>query len=202
MGQRLVVTVKDARNGKDPEYCLNEICKMYFHWSAYTIDALYTTGEILSRYYSPHYQNISAHDKMRFIRICEDMGGGIDGPDREFVRNNFKLHRFKDPKYISRNDGLIALSPDDKKDMQFWSEGDVEVILTDDCNPLINFQVMYYLFTEQYKEIYGEKPQNMPVSLIDPCQFRWDQLLYVIKMFCDYPEFKLMETGEIVCSIY
>ena len=201
MGQRLVITVKDARNGKDPEYCLNEICKMYFHWSAYTVDALYTTGEILSRYYSPHYQNVSAHDKIRFIRICEDMGGGIYGPDSEFVRNNFKLHTFKDPKYISRNDGLIALSPDDKKDMQWWSEGDVEVILTDDCNPVINFQVICYLTKEEYEEIYEEKPQNIPVSLVDPYQFRWDQLPYVIKMFCDYPEFKIMETGEIVCSI-
>ena len=31
MGQRLVVTVND--NGKD-------ICKMYFHWSAYSMSAL------------------------------------------------------------------------------------------------------------------------------------------------------------------
>ena len=67
MGQRLVVTVND--NGKD-------ICKMYFHWSAYSMSALYVTRDILNAILE---ENNIMDLRLRLIRFCEAYSGGIDG---------------------------------------------------------------------------------------------------------------------------
>ena len=141
MGQRLVITVN--HQGKD-------LAKIYFHWSAYTVSALWETQKVVNCIYN--YEDETERElQLRLIRFCEENGGGIRGDDMEFayIRNCFPGEDFKTDGY-SRNNGLIAISENGMKDLQSWSEGDVIINLDED---LINFGVYAgYESLEEYNE--------------------------------------------------
>lgn len=123
MGQRLVVTIE--KNEK-------EIAKIYYHWSAYTADALFATKRIVDYIYN-HKDETVKELQLRLIHFCEENGGGIDGVPSEFdyIRSLYPDEMFKD-RDISRNNGLIALSEECMTNMQKWSEGDVYINLDTD----------------------------------------------------------------------
>ena len=130
MGQRLVVTIERSQK---------PLAKLYFHWSAYTGDALYVTRDIVHCIYN-HTDETDKEMLLRLIRFCEKRGGCIDGrEDGEEVKYISQLYpdeKFKEEG--SRSDGLIALSIEGMADMQRWSEGDVYINLDED---LIDFCV-------------------------------------------------------------
>ena len=68
MGQRLVITIQD---------CGEEICKIYYHWSAYSRSALMETRDVLNVLFDE--ENDIKDLRLRMIRFCECNGGGIDG---------------------------------------------------------------------------------------------------------------------------
>ena len=144
MGQRLVVTVE--RNE-------HPLAKLYFHWSAYTGDALYVTRDIVHCIYN-HKDETDKDMLLRLIRFCEERGGciegGEDGEEVEYITQLYPNEKFK--KTGSRNDGLIALSPDGMREMQRWSGGDVYIRLEDDT---INFCV--YCGYETLEEYIAER---------------------------------------------
>ena len=123
MGQRLVVSIE--KNEKS-------IAKIYFHWSAYTISALYETQKIINCIYN-HKDETEKEMLLRLIRFCEENGGGIDGVPSEFdyIRGLYPDEMFKD-RDINRSYGLIALSEECMTNMQQWSEGDVYINLDTD----------------------------------------------------------------------
>ena len=142
MGQRLVVTIERSEK---------PLAKLYFHWSAYTGDALYVTRDIVHCIYN-HQDETDKEMLLRLIRFCEDRGGCIDGrEDGEEVKYISQLYpneKFKEAG--SRSDGLIALSAEGMTDMQRWSEGDVYIDLDKD---LIDFCVYCgYESLEEYIE--------------------------------------------------
>lgn len=140
MGQRLVVTVK-----RDDE----DICKIYYHWSAYTTSALLETKKILD-FLNEHRYAPKKELQLKLIRFCEKNGGGIDASDRENIQKLFPKEKFLTDGY-SRSEGLIALSEDGMDDMQKWSEGDVEINLDNDT---VYFDVLWVCndFKEYKKE--------------------------------------------------
>lgn len=141
MGQRLVVSVEHFGQ------CL---AKIYFHWSAYTVSALYETQKIVGCIYD-HNDETEKQLQLRLIRFCEENGGGIRGDDAEFeyIQNMYPNLDFKKDGY-SRNCGLIALSESGMEDLQSWSEGDVTINIDED---LINFGVCgWYESFEEYNE--------------------------------------------------
>ena len=124
MGQRLVVTIERSEQ---------PLARLYFHWSAYTGDALYVTRDIVHCIYN-HKDETDKEMLLRLIRFCEKRGGCIDGrEDGEEVKYISQLYpneKFKEEG--CRSDGLIALSPEGMADMQRWSEGDVYINLDED----------------------------------------------------------------------
>ena len=143
MGQRLVVTVE--KNQK-------ELAKIYFHWSAYTVSALYETQKIVDCIYN-HEDETEKELQLRLIRFCEKNGGGITGTEEynefAYIQNLFPNETFKTDNY-SRNDGLIAISEKGMAGLQQWSEGDVIIDLDED---LINFGVYAgYENLDEYNE--------------------------------------------------
>lgn len=141
MGQRLICTVEKNHR---------ELCKIYFHWSAYTVSALWETQKILHCIYN-HEDETERELQLRLIRFCEENGGGIRGDNMEFmhIRNLFPGEEFKTENY-SRNDGLIAISESGMKSLQDWSEGDVIINLDDD---MVNFGIYAgYDSLEEYNE--------------------------------------------------
>lgn len=128
MGQRLVVTVK--KNQED-------ICKLYYHWSAYTTSALMETRDIIQWIDECEDDDLVLH----LIRCAEQNGGGIqngvDSNEWNYISRLYPDCAFKcEP--INRNNGLIAISEDGMAEMQRWSEGDVEI---DIDNRTVNFTV-------------------------------------------------------------
>ena len=74
MGQRLVVTI----NKND-----GHICKIYYHWSAYSHSALYKVRELVNCIYNSEDETENEL-LLRLIRFCEKNGGGIRADDKEF----------------------------------------------------------------------------------------------------------------------
>lgn len=121
MGQRLVVTVRSM--GED-------LCKMYFHWSAYTVSALMEVRDMMAEF--PMETKNKDEAILYFIRYCEKNGGGISAAsgDKEwdYVSSKYPNEVFKKDN-ISRNQGLIGISEEEMESIQNWSEGDIIVDL-------------------------------------------------------------------------
>ena len=130
MGQRLVVTIERSEQ---------PLAKLYFHWSAYTGDALYVTRDIVHCIYN-HKDETDKEMLLRLIRFCEKRGGCIDGgadsEDGKYISQLYPDETFE--KTGSRSEGLITLSPEGMSEMQSMSEGDVYIDLDKD---LIDFCV-------------------------------------------------------------
>lgn len=145
MGQRLVVTIE--RNEKP-------IAKLYYHWSAYTGDALYVARDIIHCIYN-HKEETDREMLLRLIRYCEDNGGGIDGGDTglawKYITTTYPGEKFKS-EGISRSNGLIAIDEDSMEEMQRYSEGDVYIKLDED---MVDFCV--YCGWETLKECIEER---------------------------------------------
>lgn len=124
MGQRLVCTIE---KGEKP------LARLYFHWSAYTGDALYITRDIINCIYN-HKDETEKEMLLRLIRFCEERGGCIDGgndsEEAQYIQTLYPNEVFKETG--SRSDGLIALSKKGMLEMQRMSEGDVYISLDED----------------------------------------------------------------------
>lgn len=145
MGQRLVCTVQ--LEGQD-------ICKLYFHWSAYTISALCEAQKIVNCIYN-HDDETKEELQLRLIRFCYDNGGGIDGNDYEFdyIQNLYPGEEFRRDGY-SRNCGLIAISEKGMEELQGWSEGDITINIDED--EIYNGVYSYYENLTEYNEARAE----------------------------------------------
>ena len=161
MGQRLVVTVV-----KDTE----EIAKIYYHWSAYSVSALYETRGVLDCLLD---DNEIKDLRLRLIRFVESQGGCIDGGEGsdefKYVQSLYPNVEFKPDG--SRNNGLIAISISGMNQVQSWSEGDVYIDL--DKEKIFNY-VFFTFDVSRYKEFYEEEgdindipESNMEISEID-----------------------------------
>lgn len=139
MGQRLVITIN--KNDKD-------LCKLYYHWSAYSFSALKETQDVVNCIFN-HEDETESELLLRLIRFCEANGGGIDGNIEEFeyIQSLYPNETFKKDGY-SRSYGLIALSERGMEQMQDWSEGDITIDL--DEEKIYNSVFYYYESLEGY----------------------------------------------------
>lgn len=181
MGQRLVVTVRS----KD-----EDICKIYYHWSAYSVSALVEAKSIIDAIFDE--ENDIADLRLRLIRFCEQNGGGIDG-GKDSDEWNYITREYPDEVFksegISRNDGLIALSEKGMDDIQYWSEGDI-IIDLDKCK-IINGVHFSYANIEDYndnaklyydEEEYEDKTlDDIPALECDLYEFDFAYIIYLIE---------------------
>ena len=123
MGQRLVITLEQNEKA---------VAAIYYHWSAYTYDALKETKGVIDCIYNGEHETLD-RTLLRLIRYVENIGGGIRGTDEEFayIKTLYPGEEFKMDGY-SRSCGLIALSPEGMATMRGWSEGDVYINLDTD----------------------------------------------------------------------
>lgn len=159
MGQRLVITVKN--NGED-------LAKIYYHWSAYTVSALWEASKLVQCIFN-HKDETEKELKLRIIRFIEENGGGIRGDDYEFeyIRNMYPNETFKEDEY-SRSNGLIALSERGMSELQDWSEGDIEIFI--DEERINNTVFGYWNSCEDYNEevkSWGEDYEDYLVKFED-----------------------------------
>ena len=170
MGQRLVITVKNNEEN---------IAKIYYHWSAYSLSALEETREVLDCLLNN--DNPIKDLRLRLIRFVESRGGCIDGGSEsdEFkaIQEMYPNEKFKSDG--SRNEGLIALTKDGMSSIQTWSEGDVDIDLDDG---MIYNSVYWSEYFDDYKkwrkDNYDEDVQieNIPEYKVDISEMTFDEL--------------------------
>ena len=164
MGQRLVVTIH--KNDRD-------LCKIYYHWSAYSHSALYRARDIVNCIYNGEDETESEL-LLRLIKFCEENGGGIraDDCELEYIQKLYPNETFKKEDY-SRNYGLIALSEKGMEGLQYWSEGDIEIDLDEEV--IRNGVFGYYECIEHYNEEAAECDDEFePLTLDDVTDIGYD----------------------------
>lgn len=128
MGQRLVVDVNDGDR---------TLCKIHYHWSAYTDSAfeeLATLADILAPLRDA-YQSLTPDERRREVvatlaRGLVARGGGINGTDTDRAAFE-RLCPDVDLGSCtpSRNDGLVALDLASMQEYDQWAEGTAVVDL-------------------------------------------------------------------------
>lgn len=190
MGQRLVITVRKKQE---------DIAKIYFHWSGYSVSALEETRYLLE-YIDTNEEDIKKL-QLHIIRACESIGGGIDGgagsEEFSYVCDMFPNVSFKENP--NRNYGLVALSENDMEKIQRWSNGNI--VLDLDYNRIYNSVFHEYHSLEEY-EAYTDKSADEVYcyeSDIDIADFRMEYIDEVI----DFIGF-VIRAGGIVknCGTY
>ena len=181
MGQRLVVTIERSET---------PIAKLYFHWSAYTGDALYVTRDIVHCIYN-HKDETDREMLLRLIRFCENRGGGIDGGEGseawKYIVTTYPGEKFK-AEGISRSDGLIAIDEENMGFMQEMSEGDVYINLDEDR---VDFCVYagYESLDEYLEEMAGDEDlegiilEDIPYIDYDLGYFDVDEIDAIVDAF-------------------
>ena len=129
MGQRLVITAN---------YKNQEIAKIYFHWSAYTVSALQEAYDLINEINITDCTTIEDL-QLQLIRYCERYDGCVDGgahsEEMKYVKFIFPKEEFKGNG--NRNNGLIAISDVGRDEMQRYSEGDL--IINFDSQEVSNY---------------------------------------------------------------
>ncbi len=166
MGQRLVVSIQN--NGK-------ELATVYYHWSAYTVSALWETSKLVRCIFN-HKDETEEELKLRLIRFCYENGGGINGKEEEFeyIEKLYPGEVFKRDGY-SRSDGLIDLSEQGRKDSHGWSEGDVEIYIDEERinNGVFGWFQDYESYCEEVKS-WGEDYEDQLMKFEDIPEIGYD----------------------------
>ena len=190
MGQRLVITVHAFDE---------DIATIYYHWSAYTTSALDEAQKILK---NVKWEDTTSKDELilRIVRFMESNGGCIDFEDKPEFNKRFPNVEFKDDG--SRNDGLVAISKQVMDKQRYWSEGDL--IIDFDNEMICNSVFWWYDSDESLRDELGEDCDidfdTIPELKIDPGEFSFDDLTYMIKTFTDGYSYHRYQ-GEILESI-
>lgn len=195
MGQRLVVTIENNEE---------ELCKIYYHWSAYSRSALMETRDIVNELFDEY--NKIEDIKLRMIRFCERNGGGIDGgkesDEWKYIQNTYHNETFKE-EGISRNCGLIAISEDGMNDLEIWSEGDI--IINIDTHRVTNLVNWVYDSVYDYNNHRKEWDndwidvclEDIPELECDLCDFHYEDIDYLIEALGNAPDFVVRYGNEI-----
>jgi len=121
MGQRLVINII-----KDNE----RIANIYYHWSAYTVSALYEAKRLIDSGIFDE-ECTTKELQLNLIRQIEGfggcIGGGKDSEEYQKICDMFPNETFKETG--SRNEGLIALSEDGMDSLESWAEGILDINL-------------------------------------------------------------------------
>lgn len=164
MGQRLVVTIRSMGD---------DLCKIYYHWSAYSFSALKEAQDIISCIYNSE-EETKSELLLRLIRFCEKNGGGIkaDIYEFEYIQKLYPNEVFKKEDY-SRTYGLIALSEKGMEELEYWSEGDITIDIDEEI--IHNEVYSYYECIEHYNEEHSEWDEDFePLTLDDITNIGYD----------------------------
>lgn len=184
MGQRLVITIHEPRN-------FDDICKAYYHWSAYTESAMQEVNRICTFYAdirnneeNKHHSNewclIQALYKNGSVEYYED--GSVIANDHAGMRVDETpegLNRFcGEPctfvEVTDRSEGIIAVSKKGMEELQDWSEGNIDLVLHENGEiELFDFDVYWDEPLEDYCDMQGfdeeERLSDNDIKFIKDC---------------------------------
>ena len=178
MGQRLIMTIKD--NDVD-------LMKVYYHWSAYTVQSYLEALNFVNAYEDERFKNIS-DKKLRCIRALESLAARLDN-ESEF--NEFKrLYPNEEliDTNLDRTNGLIALTEKDMKDVQDWSEGNLTIYL--DHKRIFSSCYQEFENINDYNNYYSDEEEleldDLPIIDCDLDNITFDNIDEVYNCMEDY----------------
>lgn len=151
MGQRLNVEI--TKNG-------DILANAYYHWSAYTMDALRLTERIIHDYLDIYGLPLTYYpDEISDLEIATRLlimtGAGVDAIERDRLKADPPEGLFTKqgsiilPRSVNRNAGLIAVTKEGIEETRKWEEGRVTI---DIGTKNVDFQVCSYLTKEEVDE--------------------------------------------------
>ena len=191
MGERLVVRV-----GMDGE----DFAAIYYHWGAYTVDALRITQRIIG--VLGNYEKKSKEQmQLDLISMCERDGGGVDYDEIQYVSH--KLHCNFKRDNVSRNDGLIAISPEGIERISSWATQiyiDLNNKIVDNyvCNSFSSYKE--YCDECDDWELDAEPYDSIKHTSYDLCHFSFEELP-ILYMELDNSDFVVKHDNAIYTLI-
>lgn len=201
MGQRLVVNIE-----------ANEVtvASIYYHWSAYTIDALYTVRDIINSLYGSGFdpENFTKEELiLKILDMCEASGGGLsqiehDG-DVNYEVSEFKKmfsNRVYKSTGISRNNGIVTFTDYGIKDHNVWAEGTATIDLSNNIigfNVYSEFDSVEDMIEQEWFE--DEIPTNIPKTDIYIGEFSFDDLDEIISFVESAVDGIFWSSDTLVC---
>jgi len=141
MGQRLNLEIRKKNK---------VLANSYYHWSAYTGSA-YEIAKIAIGYIQDHKDETDS--RLLAIRALEETGAGCEEDDINFLKDlNIKYSQLDFKKCVSRNEGILSVSPSTIKSTQDWAEGTCVLEIEDPTDIRINFDVLGFWDSKEYYE--------------------------------------------------
>lgn len=196
MGQRLNI---ELSMGDDVQVYVN----CYYHWSAYTISALYTLNTVIANYhkikdqYTDPFLLATKCMEIPDIATRRNENGeyekytcyaGLCDESKKLMKFLYPDEEFHDA--TNRNVGLISVHPEDVDNTRTWEEGRINVNLT---NETFTFDVYWMLYEDELKEWYPELRRDQIAAIPNLIELGIDIINDEIP-FCKIP--KLMELFE------
>lgn len=198
MGQRLVANVYKNKNDNWP------IMTIYYHWSAYTIQAMLEGQKILECY----------RERKKYLPVLpaliislETVGVRLDPDERYKLYNEFN-EEFEDYKFsdknIDRNYGLIATTEEGIETQHEWAEGEIDVYLQEEM--IYNHCVYKFEDVKEYADwndyLSDDPEMDLPLLLVDLCRVRYEEIEPIMstldnEMYRGYGAFQLKD-GSVI----
>lgn len=160
MGQRLNIEIKNKGQ---------TIANCYYHWSAFTKEALELTKKIIENFDLFDDDN----EILKAVKLLSTTGAGLTEESINYMYSNitgFDLNVYIKERCLrkatSRNDGLINLTIDKMKETRVLEEGRVTIDIE---NKTFNFYVFYYI--NDIKEINYILARNGGMAIYDELKF-------------------------------
>lgn len=161
MGQRLNIEIEE-----NDEVLANA----YYHWSGYTSSALEITKIILNNLLKVNYENRT----INAVKLLETTGAKLTKNEITYILKEIpEANKFSFEVATDRNEGLIAISEEEKQETRDWGEARVTINLT---NNTVNFQAICgYDSEEEFEEAYEKKCDYPIYEDIDFCDISFDE---------------------------
>lgn len=166
MGQRLNIEIVNGETS---------LANCYYHWSAYTGSALNLTRQIIDAYYDSE----AIIGLKMAVDLLECTGGGVNESEKagiEKCAEKFGHIKFKD--CTNRNDGLISVTEEGKKETRKWEEGRVTIDLDTEtfCFDVLSYDTIED-YTEYCDESFSEDAfEKLPECPFDLCRVPFDKV--------------------------
>ena len=200
MSQPLVVTfIKNDEN----------LCKIYYHWSAYTEGAIHWTKDIISALSDCDVKTMTEDELiLKLIRFVESHGGCItrnkEFDELDYIQKKFPNEKFHDDG--SRNEGLFACSQENMNSFDSYACGMVFIDL--DAHTVTNYVNSMFETYDEYAEIYDDEcrlPEDkLPVYDAPINEFKFEDIDKIVKITDEIikkeedPVYKNLTTGDII----
>lgn len=197
MGQRLVVEIRKT----DKEIGgFRSLAAAYYHWSAYTEDAIDLTLFLIDKY--NELREKYTDDLELAVRMLEASGAGLWPEEKIFIEQDNMLLNFDIQDCENRNKGLLSVTERGISGLRYWEEG---LVIIDIGTQEIDFQVYTEWTEREFKEDwcmdepYYDAFQVIPFDMGRP--FKFDDFYELKELFekTKYQHgYKLPDSGDVI----